>query len=250
MFLIATVVDTLKLTPEQYESGDSLALISAINAKYPERVLMDVGLVMTLYDIVKVGSSLIHPADGGAHFEVVFRLVVFKPHVGEVITGKVSECTSLGIKVSLDFFTNIQIPYYHLFEPSHFDEAKKTWIWDDKQEDEDKVDGDEEEENEPLAIKKGDMINFSVHDVNFTGKTYSVKGVHTMESKTDVGGVGPPVRRRSQSFDKGKSWEEGGNLRTAQTSNSTSMEVIGVMSSDGLGKNEWWENDEDDEDEE
>ena len=54
MFFLATVVDTLKLSPEQYESGDSLALISAINAKYPEKVLMDVGLVMTLYDIVKV----------------------------------------------------------------------------------------------------------------------------------------------------------------------------------------------------
>jgi DNA-directed RNA polymerase III subunit RPC8 len=192
-----------------------------------------------------VGSSLIHPADGGAHFEVVFRLVVFKPYVGEVISGKVLECSKDGIKVGLDFFTNCFIPYYHLFEPSSFDEAKKTWVWDDSHEDE-----EEEDDDEPLAIQKGDMINFEVHDVNFTGKTYSVKGVHTMESKVDASAAGAPVRKRSQSFDKGRSWEEGGNLRRERISNSTTMEVVGIMRSDGLGKNEWWENDDDDEDEE
>jgi DNA-directed RNA polymerase III subunit RPC8 len=172
---------------------------------------------------------------------------MFKPSVGEVISGKVLECSKDGIKVGLDFFTNCFIPYYHLFEPSSFDESKKTWVWDDKQEDDDDEEEEEDEENEPLAIKKGDMINFSVHDVNFIGKTYSVKGVHTMESKVDASASGPPVRKRSQSFDKGKSWEEGGNLKRERISNSTTMEVIGVMSSDGLGKNEWWENDEDEE---
>ena len=54
---------------------------------------MDVGLCIALYDVIRVGSSLIHPADGGAHFEVVFRVVVFKPFIGEVITGTVLNCT-------------------------------------------------------------------------------------------------------------------------------------------------------------
>ena len=178
---------------------------------------------------IQVGSSLIHPADGAAHFEIVFRLVVFKPFVGEVITGKVLECNTTGIKVGLDFFQNNHIPYYHLFEPSRFDEQSKAWIWDDG--DEDDGQDDDEEENEPLAITKGRTINFKVHDINFIGKTYSVKGVHTMESKVAGNNnlPGPPVRKRSQSFDKGKSWEEGGNLNREENTISTTMEIIGVM---------------------
>ena len=255
MFFLTTIADTLRIPPSSFSKGDSPSIVQAINAKYPRKVIMDVGMCIALYDVIEVGSSLIHPADGGAHFEVVFRVVVFKPFVGEVVNGRVSACTKAGIEVSLDFFDSIKIPYYNIFQPNHFDEGNSKggkdgrWVWDDHKNDED-GDAEREEDAEELAIEVGDLISFVVDSIHFTGKNYSVKGVHTLESTTDSEAGS---RKRSQSFDKGMSWEEG-NLRKEKNAATTTceMEILGSIKDDGLGKPEWWEpeDDEDDEDEE
>lgn len=50
--------------------------------------------------------------------QVRFRLLVFRPFVGEILSGKVSSCTKDGIKVSLDFFENASVPKDLLQSPS------------------------------------------------------------------------------------------------------------------------------------
>ena len=254
MFFLTTIADTLRIPPSSFSKGDSPSIVHAINAKYPRKVIMDVGLCIALFDVIKVGSSLIHPADGGAHFEVVFRVVVFKPFVGEVIQGKVSACTRGGVEVSLDFFDSIKIPYYNIFQPNHYDSGSSAnagrdgrWVWDDHKNDEDEG-AERDEDAEELAIEVGDVISFVVDSIHFTGKNYSVKGVHTLESTTDSEAGS---RKRSQSFDKGVSWEEG-NLRKEKNAASTTceMEILGSIKDDGLGKPEWWEPEEDEEEEE
>jgi DNA-directed RNA polymerase subunit E'/Rpb7 len=50
-----------------------------------------------LYDILEVDSGFIFPGDGGAHIEIKFRLVVFRPFVGEVLSGKIRSSTEEGI---------------------------------------------------------------------------------------------------------------------------------------------------------
>ena len=192
MFFLATVADTIRIAPTHFSGGDDLALIAAINAAYPDRTLMDVGLVVSLYDVLTVGSALIHAGDGAAHFEVVFRVVVFKPFVGECVTAKVTECTQAGIRLSIDFFDNIAVPYYNIFEPNHFDKAKKRWVWDDHQNDEEGAEGEEAkepEEDSQLEIRKGDFIRFTVESLqvraqDVEGKRDTGQSKHTLESES------------------------------------------------------------------
>ena len=61
------------------------------------QVIRNVGLCIMLYDILEVDSGFIFPGDGGAHIEIKFRLVVFRPSVGEVLTGKIRSATEDGI---------------------------------------------------------------------------------------------------------------------------------------------------------
>jgi DNA-directed RNA polymerase III subunit RPC8 len=140
MFYLATIADTIRVPPSQFAHGDAKSLTDAISRKFPGRTIMDVGMVISLFDVLTVGSALIHAGDGSAHFEIVFRVVVFKPFVGEIIEGKVTECSSEGIRISLEFFDNIVVPYYNIFEPNHYDSKKRRWVWDDHK------NGDEEEE--------------------------------------------------------------------------------------------------------
>lgn len=54
---------------------------------------MDVGLVVTLYDILSITGGHIYPSDASPYFDVVFRLVIFRPFLGEVLVGKIKRCT-------------------------------------------------------------------------------------------------------------------------------------------------------------
>ncbi|PUU82197.1 RNA polymerase III subunit Rpc25-domain-containing protein [Tuber borchii] len=69
--------------------------------------------------------------DGGAHVNVEFRMIVFRPFKGEVLTGRISSATAAGVKVRTDFFDEIFIPAGALFEGSRFDGKEQVWIWRD-----------------------------------------------------------------------------------------------------------------------
>ena len=42
-------------------------LTEEIDRKYSNRVVMDVGLAVCLYDFVEVGDAYLYPSDGAAH---------------------------------------------------------------------------------------------------------------------------------------------------------------------------------------
>lgn len=85
-------------------------------------VIPDVGLVIAFYDFIEIGDSVIYPGDGGAHTPSIFliislyiqivicRLVVFRPFIGELLTGQVLLCTNDGVRVTLGFYEDIFIP--------------------------------------------------------------------------------------------------------------------------------------------
>jgi len=44
-----------------------------------------------------------------------FRMTVFRPFVGEVLTGRIMAATHNGIRISLEFFDDISIPSHLIF---------------------------------------------------------------------------------------------------------------------------------------
>jgi DNA-directed RNA polymerase III subunit RPC8 len=79
---------------------------------------------------------------------VSLRLIVFKPFIGEVLTGKIAESTSEGIEVDL-VFVSAFIPAGFLNEPSSFDELENAFVW-------------HYDENE-LFYDKGETVRFKVN---------------------------------------------------------------------------------------
>jgi DNA-directed RNA polymerase III subunit RPC8 len=79
---------------------------------------------------------------------VNLRLVLFKPFVGEILTGKILECSKEGIEIDLNFCSAF-IPAAFLNESSSFDEIEGVFIW-------------HYDENE-LFYDKGEIIRFKVN---------------------------------------------------------------------------------------
>jgi DNA-directed RNA polymerase III subunit RPC8 len=59
-------------------------LIEQIDAKFANKVLLDVGLCITHFDFLEIEDPYVYPAEGCAHQRVKFRMVVFRPFAGEV----------------------------------------------------------------------------------------------------------------------------------------------------------------------
>lgn len=93
-------------------------------------MLLNVGLCIALKDIVSLKDSIILPGDGASHTEVIFRYIVFRPSIGNVIMGKIRSCSHEGVHVTLGFFDDILIPPTALQHPSRFDETEQAWVWE------------------------------------------------------------------------------------------------------------------------
>jgi len=141
-----------------------LAIIEVIQQTFIDKVLLDVGLVVTIYDILEIGDGYVYHSDGGAHHKVVFRAVVFQPFPGEILVGKVSECTAEGLRVSLDFFEDVYLPSYYIPNPQHYNKEDELWVWH--------YDDGGGGKEMPLTLEKGHPIRVMVESIKFFPSPY------------------------------------------------------------------------------
>ncbi|WCJ40759.1 DNA-directed RNA polymerase III subunit RPC8 [Euphorbia peplus] len=133
MFNLCILEHTLLLPP----SLMNLSLQDAINKElqriFLDKVISDLGLCISVYDIKRIDGGFIFPGDGASTYTVEFRLVVFRPFVGEIIGAKLKESNTVGLRLSLGFFDDIYIPSDGLLKPSSFspgeDGYQGTWSW-------------------------------------------------------------------------------------------------------------------------
>lgn len=123
MFLLAELKDTIRIPPETFHMKLIDAVKDEINRKLANKVmpivhirlcepnlylfwywnvhfhqvLLNVGLCIVLKDIIRVGDSIILPGDGASHTEILFRYIVFRPRIGDIITGKIRSCSREGV---------------------------------------------------------------------------------------------------------------------------------------------------------
>lgn len=147
MFILTTVVDRIRVPAHMLSLPTLTALHNEIDMKYPNRVLMNCGLVICRYgSCLKISNGSCVPGDGGTHHECLFRLVVFRPFVDEVCVGKIVKSTPEGIQVSLGgFYHDIHVPAYWMLRPSQYNKKIGLWVWSPDYGNEN--DGDEDEKS-------------------------------------------------------------------------------------------------------
>lgn len=101
MFVLTKISDTTRLEPSTFVVDSEKAIVNEINAKYANKVIHNVGLCVCLRDIESIGDGLIKHGDGSAYVNTIFRMIVFRPFVGEILTGWISSCTEHGLNGEL-----------------------------------------------------------------------------------------------------------------------------------------------------
>lgn len=157
MFVLSTFQDTIRVPASQLGKPIEDELTDILNARLANKVVHNVGLVICLKDIIDVGESHLHDGDGAIFTKCTFRMIVFRPQIGEVVCGTLRSSSREGLKVSLDFFDCIEIPPKLLNETSRFDESDQTWTWY----------YDDEGKTHSLKLEIGEKIRFRVYGEEF-----------------------------------------------------------------------------------
>lgn len=129
MFVLADIEDTISVHPSAFGQPSLTSISDQINAKYANKVLVDVGLCIALFDILSCSEGKVRFGDGCLYHHVTFRLIVFRPFTQEVLTGKIKSSDEAGIRITMGFFDDVYIPSHLIPKPCAFDHQERAWFW-------------------------------------------------------------------------------------------------------------------------
>ncbi|KAL9246077.1 hypothetical protein vseg_019657 [Gypsophila vaccaria] len=134
MFFISQLEHKLRLPPHKLDTPLEDAIIDELQSIFLDKVISKLGLCVSIYDLKSIDGGFVLPNDGAPAYTVVFRMIMFRPYLGEIIAGKIVDSDSKGLRLSLGFFEDIYIPSYALPHPSRLipdpdDPRQKKWEW-------------------------------------------------------------------------------------------------------------------------
>ncbi|KAF3496010.1 hypothetical protein DY000_02052011 [Brassica cretica] len=133
MFCLSELEDTVRVPPSDLNLPLEVAIKKALQKLFLDKVL-SIGLCVSIYGIKSIEGGFVLPGDGAATYKVVFRIVVFRPFVGEVIAAKFKESDSNGLRLTLGFFEDVYvpaplIPTPNRCEPDPYNRNQMRWVW-------------------------------------------------------------------------------------------------------------------------
>ena len=239
MFQLARVQDTVHIQPHEFGKDILSSVRNFLNAKYPNKVMRNLGLCVALYDILHIGESHLHPGSASHHTAVEFRLVIFRPYVGEILTGSVVSCDEDGVRITLGFFDDIHVPKTLLQEPSSWSAEENLWVWNATPDHE-------------LFLDLENPVRFRVHQIAFAAQANQASRAagaaivantvtekkHAVASR-DALGVGAAAASTALAAKAGTP-----AAAPAPVPPEPPMRIIAGIDRSGLGLTSWWPADE------
>ncbi|XP_051138554.1 uncharacterized protein LOC127256546 [Andrographis paniculata] len=203
MFFLSEIEHTLRLPPYLLNRPLNEAIKGELDALFLDKVVEKLGLCVSVYDIRSIDGGFIFPSHGASTYTVKFRLVMFRPFVGEIISARLKESTKDGLHLTLGFFDDIYVPVPLLPVPNHSEPDPEhsdvvLWTW--------------EYSGQSFPVDGSSEIRFKVHSVAY-----------------------PPVP-----LEQGKASDENDSEQKIVKPFAPMM-IIGSIDSDGLGPLAWWE---------
>ncbi|CAM0143080.1 unnamed protein product [Umbelopsis sp. WA50703] len=208
MFILAVLKDTIKIEPTDFRKPKHEAITDEINKKYANKVVQEIGLCVSLFDILEASEGVIHHGDGCSYVKAKFRMVVFRPFIGETLVGTIKSCSEIGVRVTMGFFDDIVIPPSHLQPGSTFDPEERVWVWT--------------YEDSKLFMDIDEKIRFQILSEEFTDTTPTPAN------------IGPAGRRQSAADTTAI------NDLAANSTKIAPYSLTGTIAEDGLGLLSWW----------
>lgn len=101
MFYLVEVEDHVRVTPEKFGMPTADAVKEQLMDTYSNFQDKDLGTVLSVLEVLKVEEGIIIPGDGAAYYKSLFKLIVFKPELQEMVYGTIEEIANFGAFINL-----------------------------------------------------------------------------------------------------------------------------------------------------
>lgn len=152
MFFLSLLEHNLPVPPHLLNHPLLDAVNDELERLFLDKVISNLGLCISVYDIQSIEGGFIFPGDGSSTYKVMFRLVMFRPFVGEILSGRIEKSSAHGLRLSLGFFNDIYVPVHLLQQPCKLGPGD-IWIW--------------QHECGELTLDLDEEVHFRVADVKY-----------------------------------------------------------------------------------
>ncbi|MEA3248092.1 MAG: DNA-directed RNA polymerase [Nanoarchaeota archaeon] len=101
MFYEVLVKDYVRVEPNKFGMDTDGAVRTQLEESYASFQDKDIGTVVAVLDVLEVKEGIIIPGDGAAYYESIFKLIVFRPELQEIVYGTIEEITNFGAFMDL-----------------------------------------------------------------------------------------------------------------------------------------------------
>lgn len=104
MFNIVEIEDHVRVEPELFGLPIKEAVKKQLERSYENYIDEELGSVVAVLDVLHVGEGILIPGDAAAYYASVFKLLVFRPTLQELVYGQISQITNFGAFINLGSF--------------------------------------------------------------------------------------------------------------------------------------------------
>ncbi len=101
MFYEIEVKGHVRVPPNLFRDDIREAITKELNKKYEGTISKNLGVIIGITDIIRIGEGIIIPGDGAAYYDTQFKLLAFRPELQEVVSGRVMEISDFGAFVNI-----------------------------------------------------------------------------------------------------------------------------------------------------
>ena len=101
MFYLLKVEDHVRVEPKHFGLATQEAIEQQLNDSYVDSVTKELGYVISVVGVDDVEEGVIIPGDGAAYYKSVFKVLVWRPELHELVYGTISEITNFGAFIQM-----------------------------------------------------------------------------------------------------------------------------------------------------
>ena len=101
MFYKIKLKDYVDLSPDLFQGDLEGSIKEQLIRDYQDRTTEEMGLVISIVSVDKIGQGFKLPEDASRHYVIEFTVITYKPELHEVVEGEVSSITNFGVFINL-----------------------------------------------------------------------------------------------------------------------------------------------------
>jgi DNA-directed RNA polymerase subunit E' len=101
MFYVVEIADHVRVEPELFGLPVKEAVRQQLERTFESYIDEELGTVVSVVEVLNVGEGILIPGDAAAYYDSIFKLLIFKPVLQELVYSQITQITNFGAFMNL-----------------------------------------------------------------------------------------------------------------------------------------------------